>query len=476
MKRKTSKHSAPGRIVFLFDVDNTLLDNDRVIADLQHHLEKEVGRGGARCYWRLFERLRRELGYADYLGALQRYRSAKPHDSRVLTVSRFLIEYPFAKRLVPKSLDVISRVKEWGPAVILSDGDVVFQPLKVERTGLSEAVNGNVLIYVHKERELDDVAKRFPADHYVMVDDKVRILAAIKRVWGRRVTTVFVRQGHYALDPEILAAYPAADVRIERIGDLLNYDLQEVSGAPGISAKTGGRQERKIPGAEPSPIVLTIGHSTRTLAEFIRLLRVHGVTRVVDVRTVPRSRHNPQFNRTSLPGYLKRAGLGYVHLPGLGGLRHAMRDSPNAGWRNASFRGYADYMQTPEFAQHLEELTRLANRDRIALMCAEAVPWRCHRSLIADALLVRGIRTEHIMSATRRQVHALTPFAKVRGIAITYPTAEVSRRARKQAAASIIHGRVLPHRKVPAHRVALAEIYTQPIKTKSATTSCCAQG
>jgi uncharacterized protein (DUF488 family) len=179
---------------------------------------------------------------------------------------------------------------------------------------------------------------------------------------------------------------------------------------------------------------MTIGHSTRTLDEFIRLLEAHGATRVVDVRTVPRSRHNPQFNKASLPRWLKKAGLGYVHMPGLGGLRHAKPDSLNAGWRNASFRGYADYMQTPEFAQSVEELVQLANQDRIVLMCAEAVPWRCHRSLIADALLVRGIRTEDIMSATRRQVHALTPFAKVRGSAITYP-AEVSRSNPTQPAA-----------------------------------------
>ena len=190
---------------------------------------------------------------------------------------------------------------------------------------------------------------------------------------------------------------------------------------PGIKAKTGGRVEKRMPSAEPSPIVLTIGHSTRTLEEFIGLLQAHGATRVVDVRTVPRSRHNPQFNKASLPRALKKSGLSYVHLSGLGGLRHAKRDSLNVGWRNASFRGYADYMQTPEFEQSLEELIGLANQDRIALMCAEAVPWRCHRSLIADALLVRGIRTEDIMSLTRRQVHVLTPFAKVRGTTITYP-------------------------------------------------------
>jgi hypothetical protein len=188
-----------------------------------------------------------------------------------------------------------------------------------------------------------------------------------------------------------------------------------------IRAKIGGRGGKMMPSAKLSPIVLTIGHSTRPLEEFIALLQAHGVTCVVDVRTVPRSRHNPQFNKTTLPRSLKKASLGYVHMPELGGLRHAKRDSPNAGWRNASFRGYADYMQTPEFVQSLEELIRLAKQDRIVLMCAEAVPWRCHRSLIADALLVRGIRTEDIMTATRRQVHTLKPFAKVRDTTITYP-------------------------------------------------------
>jgi uncharacterized protein (DUF488 family) len=178
---------------------------------------------------------------------------------------------------------------------------------------------------------------------------------------------------------------------------------------------------KKAPPSEPSFVVLTIGHSTRTIEEFIELLRAHAVSCVVDVRTVPRSRHNPQFNKDTLSKSLKKAGVGYVHLPGLGGLRHAQRESLNMGWRNTSFRGYADYMQTAEFEQSLEKLIRLASQDRIALMCAEAVPWRCHRSLIADALLVRGIRTEDIMSLTRRQVHFLTPFAKVRGTTITYP-------------------------------------------------------
>jgi uncharacterized protein (DUF488 family) len=177
-----------------------------------------------------------------------------------------------------------------------------------------------------------------------------------------------------------------------------------------------------MPKQELSPLVMTIGHSTRTLDEFIRLLQANGVTCVVDVRTVPRSEHNPQFNKASLHRSLKKINLGYVHMPGLGGLRHAKRDSPNVGWRNTSFRGYADYMQTSDFAESLHEVIQLAKQDRIVLMCAEAVPWRCHRSLIADALLVRGIRTEDILNATRRKLHTLTPFAKVRGTAITYPT------------------------------------------------------
>jgi len=203
---------------------------------------------------------------------------------------------------------------------------------------------------------------------------------------------------------------------------------------PRIKTKTASLGRKRMPRAESSPIVLTIGHSTRTLEEFIGLLQRHAVSRVIDVRTVPRSRHNPQFNKASLPGSLKKAGLSYVHLPGLGGLRHARRDSLNLGWHNASFRGYADYMQTPEFEKSLEELVQWAKQDRIALMCAEAVPWRCHRSLIADALLVRGIRTEDIMSPTRRQVHTLTPFAKVRGSTITYPI-EASRSTTKKPSA-----------------------------------------
>jgi FMN phosphatase YigB (HAD superfamily) len=211
-------------LVFLLDVDNTLLDNDRVTADLRRHLEREVGPQRTECYWALFEQLRSELGYADYLGALQRYRLEFPRDPHLLTVSSYLVNYPFANRLYPESLDAIDRLKELGQVVILTDGDVVFQPRKIERSSLLEAVAGNVLIYIHKEHELDDVERRYPADHYVLVDDKLRILSAMKDAWGQRVTTVFPRQGHYAHDPEALRKYPPADVTIERIGDVVRLD------------------------------------------------------------------------------------------------------------------------------------------------------------------------------------------------------------------------------------------------------------
>ena len=223
----------PG-LVFLFDVDNTLLDNDRVTADLKRHLEQQVGPERQQRYWDIFEQLRTELGYADYLGALQRYRLENPRDPSLLTVSHFLINYPFATRLYPDSLDAIEHVKQWGKAVILSDGDVVFQPLKVERSGISESVEGNVLIYVHKEKELDDVERRFPAAHYVLIDDKLRILTEVKKIWGARVTTVFPRQGHYALDPKILSAYPPADIMIERIGDLLTRTQESLLVTSGV--------------------------------------------------------------------------------------------------------------------------------------------------------------------------------------------------------------------------------------------------
>ena len=221
-------NDSPTRVIFLFDVDNTLLDNDRVAADLQRHLTSEIGVDGAQEYWRIFEQLRTELGYADYLGALQRYRAKHPRAPHLLGVSDFLINYPFAERLFPDALKVIEHVQQWGPAVILSDGDVVFQPLKISRSGLANAVSGRVVIYVHKEQELDDVEQRYPAENYVLVDDKLRILAAVKKFWGSRVTTIFVRQGHYAIDPNIVASYPAADISIGRIGDLLQYQLPEL--------------------------------------------------------------------------------------------------------------------------------------------------------------------------------------------------------------------------------------------------------
>src|SRR4029078_7188913 len=191
-------NDSPTGVIFLLDVDNTLLDNDRVAADLQRHLASEVGAEGAEEYWGIFEQLRTELGYADYLGALQRYRNKHPRAQQLLCMSDFLINYPFAERLFPDALKAIEHVQQWGSAVILSDGDVVFQPLKISRSGLGNAVSGRVLIYVHKEQELDDVEQRYPAEHYVLVDDKLRILAAVKKFWASRVTTVFVRQGHYA--------------------------------------------------------------------------------------------------------------------------------------------------------------------------------------------------------------------------------------------------------------------------------------
>lgn len=216
------------RIVFFFDVDNTLLDNDRVTRDLKSFMEREFGSSRKDQYWKIFEELRSELGYADYLGALQRYRIQNPHDTRLLAVSTYLINYPFANRLFPNSLDVLEHCKQWGDVAVLSDGDVVFQPRKIDRSGLFEAVEGNVLIYIHKEMELADVERRYPADHYVMVDDKLRILTAMKKSWGSRLTTVFPHQGHYAHDPVERAKYPAADVEVERIGDLLAHDFSRL--------------------------------------------------------------------------------------------------------------------------------------------------------------------------------------------------------------------------------------------------------
>ncbi len=226
--------SAESDVVFLLDVDNTLLDNDRVISDLRQHLERTFGVASSDRYWAIFEALRREFGYADYLGALQRYRVDTElglnGDPRLLEMSDYLIDYPFADVLYAGSLAVIERLNRFGPTVILSDGDAVFQPRKVRRSGIREAVEGRVLIYIHKEAMLDQMRLRYPARHYVMVDDKLRILTAMKSVMGDTLTTVFVRQGHYALDPAVLAAYPVADVSMEHIGDLLNAGVAALFG------------------------------------------------------------------------------------------------------------------------------------------------------------------------------------------------------------------------------------------------------
>lgn len=212
-------------MVFLIDVDNTLIDNDGIQQDLKDHLERDYGLASRVRYWKILEDLFDELGYRDYLGALQRYRVEHPRQVELLAMSSFLIDYPFAKRLFPGSLELLKRMRATGPTAILSDGDVVFQPRKVERAGLWNAVDGHVLIYIHKEEALDDVERRYPADHYVLVDDKLRILTAVKQVWGDRVTTVFVRQGSYAHDATAISAFPPADVTIESIGDLLERDL-----------------------------------------------------------------------------------------------------------------------------------------------------------------------------------------------------------------------------------------------------------
>jgi len=217
--------SKKSEIVFLFDVDNTLIDNDRVQAHLSEHLEQTYGKATRDRYWEIFEGLRSELGYADYLGALERYRVEDLHRPEVLKMSSWLVDYPFADRLYPRALDAVKHVQQWGTTVILSDGDAVFQPRKVERSGLWRAFEDRVLIYVHKEQELDDVTRLYPADHYVMIDDKLRILAEVKKIWGGRVTTVFPKQGHYALDPKVVAEYPRADIELAKIGDLLTYDL-----------------------------------------------------------------------------------------------------------------------------------------------------------------------------------------------------------------------------------------------------------
>ena len=217
--------------VFLFDVDNTLLDNDGVRADLAAHLASAFGPAAADRYWAILEELRVELGYVDYLGALQRYRLDALNDPRLLLMSAFLIDYPFADRVYPGALQALAHARQSGPTVILSDGDVVFQPRKVQRSGLWHVVEGRVLIYIHKELMLDDLQRCHPAQHYVMVDDKLRILTAMKAVLGSRLTTVFVRQGHYAFDTQVVQSLPPADVTIEAIGDLTRHDLASLRAA-----------------------------------------------------------------------------------------------------------------------------------------------------------------------------------------------------------------------------------------------------
>lgn len=238
--------TASGRpdAVFLLDVDNTLLDNDQIVAALRDRLESEFGADSARRYWTIFEALRSELGYADYLGALQRYRSdaerGDAHDRRLLLMSGFLLDYPFAERLFPRALEVLAHLARFGPTVILSDGDVVFQPRKLQRSGLWDAAGGRVLIYVHKEQMLDAVQRLYPAHHYVVVDDKLQVLAAMKEALRERLTTVFPRQGHYALDALNLARYPAADFTVEHIGDLVDFDVPRLLEAAGVAARAPG--------------------------------------------------------------------------------------------------------------------------------------------------------------------------------------------------------------------------------------------
>ncbi len=212
-------------IVFLFDVDNTLLDNDRVETDIKTYLEQAFGAGGRDNYWRHLEELRSELGYVDYLGALERFRLEMMQHPEVLRMSSWLIDYPFADRLYPGALDIVSHVKQFASPVILSDGDAVFQPRKIERSGLWKLFEDRVLVYIHKEQELDEVARLYPARHYVLVDDKLRILATVKKIWKARVTTVYVKQGHYARELQAGAVYPPADIEIAQIGDLVSCNF-----------------------------------------------------------------------------------------------------------------------------------------------------------------------------------------------------------------------------------------------------------
>jgi hypothetical protein len=215
-------------IVFLFDIDNTLVDNDHVQADLKNHLATTYGPEARDRYWEILEQLRTELGYVDYLGALERYRLEALHRPEILRMSNWMIDYPFADRVYPGAMNAVRHVRQWGLPVVLSDGDAVFQPRKVERSGIWKEFEGRVLIYIHKEEELDDVERLYPARHYVLIDDKLRILTVAKKVWGDRVTTIFPKQGHYALDPAVLTQFPPADVELAAIGDLVKFDLKQL--------------------------------------------------------------------------------------------------------------------------------------------------------------------------------------------------------------------------------------------------------
>jgi FMN phosphatase YigB (HAD superfamily) len=233
-------------IVFLVDVDDTLLENDRIQADLKKHIEREFGVQCRDQFWAIQEELFNQLGYRDYLGTLQRFRIEHPYEPHLVTASNYLVDYPFANRLYPGALDVLERFRQWGQTVILTDGDMVFQPRKVQRSGIFETVEGHVLIYIHKEESLKDVEHRYPADHYVLVDDKLRILTAVKQAWGSRVTTVFPRQGEFALNPVTVVSYPPADITVERISDLLSYELHDL-----LPGRTSPAQELQTTIPEP---------------------------------------------------------------------------------------------------------------------------------------------------------------------------------------------------------------------------------
>lgn len=233
--------SAMNDIVFLFDVDDTLLDNDGINTDLDAHIERVFGTDGRMLYRAIYESVRDEVDYADYLGAIQRFRLRCGDEIRAQDLGAWLLEYPFAERLYPHALDAIAHVSRFGPAVVLSDGDVVLQPRKISASGIADAVAGNVLIYVHKENMLDDVERRFPARHYVMIEDKLRVLDALKQHWRERLTTVFVRQGHYAHDPKLLAKYPPAQISLERIGDLCGCAGEDFLSETSMAKTAGGQ-------------------------------------------------------------------------------------------------------------------------------------------------------------------------------------------------------------------------------------------